>query len=799
MLRALWSLAGATILLVAVPATAQLQSDIASTRHNLSTTGTGAVTATSETEICVFCHTPHGANTTEPLPLWNRELSGATYTPYTSSSLDAETIRGAQLAQPGGSSKLCLSCHDGTLALGTVTNAPGAGLGAGITMTGTAADGTMPAGSGALTGFTRDLGTDLTNDHPISLTYDSALVTADGELVDPSAGHIGAKADRPLVPLEPTGEGNALQIQCGTCHDPHIADPTAPVSVKFLRADRFQSAAPTGNFTQGSDQICISCHDKAGWEQSAHADPLVAGETYNATAAGHRDFPAGLAVWEAACLNCHDAHTVHGARRLLREGTDGGLVGGVKSGGESAIEETCYQCHTSDAQTILNLAGNDAPDIETEFALPFHMPITTADQLAGIEVHDIGTGQDVDEGDQRGKDFIEDEALLGKVSAGGSLNNRHAECTDCHNPHRLIKNSQFNGLGTNTQATHDHAAGHTNIASGALRGAWGVEPVYGGENFLDLPIDYTIKRGNPDIGASTAVSSPWVTREYQICLKCHSDYAYDDDGSYDAGGINSGRPLAGRSGGSTPAGTNNLEAYTNQAMEFQAPLSHQGGGTAPGQATNNHRSWHPVIGPTGRDLATRNVSANAWLAPWNNDVGTQTMYCSDCHGRDTANGTAVPPAGTPWGPHGSENAFILKGPWNANTGGGQQNALCFKCHNYDAYGNPNTSRDFTSGFQTDRGNGHYIHNTDDKLSAPIRCSWCHVAVPHGWRNKAMLVDITQEPNCPTTGPCNYGPYYVNAFLGSDNNPVNWRPSGQWRYQDCGGDGLMRDGACDRFR
>ena len=36
-------------------------SDVRNTVHNFSVTGPGAVRAVSEDEVCVFCHTPHGA------------------------------------------------------------------------------------------------------------------------------------------------------------------------------------------------------------------------------------------------------------------------------------------------------------------------------------------------------------------------------------------------------------------------------------------------------------------------------------------------------------------------------------------------------------------------------------------------------------------------------------------------------------------------------------------------------------------------------------------------------------------
>jgi hypothetical protein len=140
-------------------------SDIRNTKHNFSATVLpdlpGAAKrdafAATETQICAFCHTPHAATPEPRTPLWNRKLSSASYTTYNSSSLDAVDLR-----QPGGKSKLCLSCHDGTLAIGAVnvlnrqedpnlkvltfdTNATTGGKVS-------RGDGTMPAGLGENTG-----------------------------------------------------------------------------------------------------------------------------------------------------------------------------------------------------------------------------------------------------------------------------------------------------------------------------------------------------------------------------------------------------------------------------------------------------------------------------------------------------------------------------------------------------------------------------------------------------------------------------------------------------------------------
>ena len=779
------------VLMVAVslPVQAARVPDVANTKHNLSVTGPGTATATVEDQVCVFCHTPHGASNFPGSPLWNRQLSNQTYTVYTSSSLDAEDIMG-QLDQPGGSSKLCLSCHDGTLAIGTV-NVLGGQPNVDISMTGTAPDGSMPAGEGELTGFTRDLGIDLTNDHPISLNYDTTLANADSELLDPvAAAHIGVRAPgfRPLVPLEDTGTGGSAQIQCASCHDPHIRDEDVNAIAKFLRLNRFQQASPLGgNFDPDVDIVCLSCHDKSGWSNSAHATPTVANETYTTAASNLREFPAALPVWQASCLNCHDTHSVHGSRRLLREGTDS--IGSPRSGGNPALEETCYQCH-SQIPVVTN-AANEVKNIQTDFNLARHMPITSFDQAAGTEVHDI-----VD------ADFTEPQALLGKPGQ----TNRHAECTDCHNPHRVLRNSLFNDTGM-LQATHEHAASHSNLASGALRGSWGVEPVYGATAFPTLPNNYLVKQGDGGIGASTDVNSLWVTREYQVCLKCHSDYAYIDNNAFPTGT----RPNLTGTGGGTPPNINGLTQYTNQAVEFQSPLTHTGepagltgsgaGSNFEGGANFNHRSWHPVMNPTLRDTGTRQASAAAWLPPWNSAVGSQTMYCSDCHGSTTAAESVVPPGNNPWGPHGSANDFVLKGTWDAQTGGNDRdnpapdpaNGLCFKCHERETYADRNGDNR-NSGFGGNQSNNLHAFHTDKVGS--MHCMWCHTAVPHGWKNKALLVnlnDVGTEAGLPPNTEIasngsgdvyNQQPYYFNAKL----KVRTFAQSGNWEDTNCGSAG-----------
>jgi hypothetical protein len=131
---------------------------IVNSKHNLSISGPGSVRAASEGDICIFCHAPHTKS--GQTPLWNHAASHAAYTPYTSSTLKAT------VGQPTGSSKLCLSCHDGTIALGMVLNRSTP-----IQMRNST--GPIPSGRSRI-------GTDLSGHHPISFTYDNSLVTANG-------------------------------------------------------------------------------------------------------------------------------------------------------------------------------------------------------------------------------------------------------------------------------------------------------------------------------------------------------------------------------------------------------------------------------------------------------------------------------------------------------------------------------------------------------------------------------------------------------------------------------------------
>lgn len=211
-------------LLMGLVGTAMAQSDVANTKHNLSTGAPGTNTlhlTTGTNEVCVFCHTPHNG-ATGSVVLWNRTLPTASYTMYSSDTLD-----NLPAATPQGVSLACLSCHDGTVGFDQLVNFPGSGAGSN-------AGWVWNGGNNDIVGSFAELGTDLSNDHPISMeldpTNDPGLRTA-------------ASVTAAGVPLYNVGGTN--MVECGSCHNPHEA--TLPTFYRIANTN---------------SDLCTTCHIK---------------------------------------------------------------------------------------------------------------------------------------------------------------------------------------------------------------------------------------------------------------------------------------------------------------------------------------------------------------------------------------------------------------------------------------------------------------------------------------------------------------------------------------------------------
>ena len=213
---------------------------ISATKHNLSSTGTGTVKASvgqQNDEICVYCHTPHFANTGfTGAPLWNKATPTGTYTMY------GTTIAGTTPdATPNGITKACLSCHDGVNAINSLVNQAGSG---GVVPAGTnVAFGATPLGTAVLmTGASTNITQNLADDHPVSILY-----TAGKASLKATTTVFGTST---LAALLRNGK-----VECSSCHDPHTAtgDTTGQgttAGALFLRLANAGSA------------LCLSCHGK---------------------------------------------------------------------------------------------------------------------------------------------------------------------------------------------------------------------------------------------------------------------------------------------------------------------------------------------------------------------------------------------------------------------------------------------------------------------------------------------------------------------------------------------------------
>lgn len=244
-------------------------------------------------EVCVYCHTPHGANSTIPkAPLWNRTNIGNSYTVY-----NKPLTSGQSPTQPGVNSLTCLSCHDGTVAIDSIINMPGSGgysSGQETSQNNTFLDtwdnsgtgsGVSPVDHGVIwspasgdgfgpyncnhchtTGNVWDIpafeifyiGTDLTDDHPVGVQmpdpaiYDFNAPTATNASIKFYDLNGNNRADSNEVRLYNTGGG--YEVECASCHDPHGVESAGPGSLlipSFLRVNN-----------NNASSLCLTCHVK---------------------------------------------------------------------------------------------------------------------------------------------------------------------------------------------------------------------------------------------------------------------------------------------------------------------------------------------------------------------------------------------------------------------------------------------------------------------------------------------------------------------------------------------------------
>ena len=275
-------LAALATLLIGGPLSAQITGDVLG-MHNLGPGGTSP-TKGARPDSCAYCHAPHSGSA----GLWNQKLTTQTYTTYTSTT---ETNSGRQ-PKLGKESNECLSCHDGTVAVGD----------------------TLAYGQVTMRGSmnTQDVfGNNMQLSHPFSLAWPLK------DNVDLAASLVANRRT-----ADPTGAVRLVggNVECTSCHNPHI-QAIDQVSLNFLVRD------------SSKGQMCLACHDPlrqmsgqvnplADWAASAHAlasgilSPKALLGSYSTVAAD-------------ACIGCHTPHNAGAGPRLLR----------------GMNEQDCLTCH----------------------------------------------------------------------------------------------------------------------------------------------------------------------------------------------------------------------------------------------------------------------------------------------------------------------------------------------------------------------------------------------------------------------------------------------------------------------
>jgi hypothetical protein len=224
--------------------------------------GAGPVASDSQSRICVYCHHPHNSMAASTMPggyspLWNRELSTKTFAAYDNggfTSTDKSHGLNAVFTHTtglSGVSLLCMSCHDGVVAMNAYS------VSTGSVKTGTQAQNAITSSAG-FSG--RGGASDMSNHHPMGFNY-ANVAAIDNEIAQPTTpmvptGLTQAGGDFKLVTtgvtigelLDGTG-GTTGQMECVTCHDVHNTQ-NAPGAERFLWR------------SNNNSNFCLTCHLK---------------------------------------------------------------------------------------------------------------------------------------------------------------------------------------------------------------------------------------------------------------------------------------------------------------------------------------------------------------------------------------------------------------------------------------------------------------------------------------------------------------------------------------------------------
>ncbi len=204
--------------------------------------------------LCTFCHTPHRGVTSELL--WNHTLSQSTFSwdiPSTTAGTLYPSFKGDTYTGP---SAKCLSCHDGTVAVGDIAwwkEGPPVSL-----------DNTKHAWPDTYNvGATGGTPGSMKGNHPVAMPYPyGAAPNKYNGITTGANAAMGEWVGAPAAPIRLFNDNGGTitagvvsgrtGIECSSCHDPHN---TAAVDDLFLRGKLAGKSTADG-------YLCMQCHSK---------------------------------------------------------------------------------------------------------------------------------------------------------------------------------------------------------------------------------------------------------------------------------------------------------------------------------------------------------------------------------------------------------------------------------------------------------------------------------------------------------------------------------------------------------
>lgn len=462
----------------------------------------------------------------------------------------------------------------------------------------------------------------------------------------------------------------ATDVYCVSCHADHNAfNSNKPANLRSnIASSAYASIGPTNtDFVSSRAQgwgICLSCHavqlgkDSANQLSDASTQTLSIDATAYAASAHNYSAPStitGSGVFRGNCSKCHDDGqassfqtgpntfgTHYSAERRIAAAMGATVTAGTSS------SSLCYHCHST-TNNPNGSAGKDyyGASSMTTHAIGINLPFGLASD------HPIGANATAH------------RAIEGTSAGWNQGASRHVECEDCHDPHAAASGTTtWPALGS-LRATNAVPA-----IAGSLKSVWGV-----GVNATDSA-DWNggaVATGSPVAPTYSRLSDSKY--QWQVCLKCHSVYAW--------------------SGGATPTVSLNQAnqtggKQTDVGKDFSPKNSAYHPIFAVGQnqpPTNANAQWASNAGRRN-DLGTTGGLSNTFTDGW---LSTSRVVCTDCHNNSDETG--------PSGVHGSSQQWILEGcdvnikvtiaggtvtyP-NATAAAGN---YCLNCHRADVYGN----------------------------------------------------------------------------------------------------------------